>query len=125
VKKLALVALLVCALPLASCADKGVPIVNGQTVSQSAPEVFINAEKALTVAHLAYNAISGQILQATQAGILKGSTATEVKNIYDKAGDALNVADTADRAGNTTNLLAAIQDANSAIAQVKSMIGVK
>ena len=122
-RKIALAFVLCLPLAIGACENQ-VPILNGQSASQTAPQVFQTAEKSLTVAHIAYDAIGRQILQATQAGLLRGSTAAQVKVVYDKAGDALNVADTADRAGNTTNLLAAIQDANSAIAQTKNLIGV-
>lgn len=121
-KRIALV-LLVCCVPLASCQQADTPIVNGSSVADTSPEVFANAQKGLTVAHLAYNAIGSQILQATSSGLLKGNAAAQVKVVYDKAGDALNIADTAERAGNTTNLLHAIQEANSAISQAKSLLG--
>lgn len=121
-RKVAL-ALIIC-LPLAGCGAGSTPILNGSSVSQTAPEVFANGQKALTVAHLAFNAISNQILVATNSGILRGENAATAQVAYRKAKAALDLADTAERAGNTADLLQAIRDANSAISQAKSLVGV-
>lgn len=119
----ALAIALVCSLPLAAC-NGNPPLLNGSSIAQSAPEVFANAQKSLTVTHLAYDAIGRQILSATQSGLLKGENAATVQVVYRKAKGALDIADTAERVGNTTNLLQAIQEANSAITQVKNLVGV-
>lgn len=80
------------------------------------------AEKSLTVAHLAYNAIGKTILNLTQTGVLKGQTAAQVKVYYDKAGDALLAADQADKAANATSLNVAIANANDAITSIQNLI---
>ena len=115
---------LICALPLTACGGK-TPFLNGSSVSETAPEAFANAQKGLTVGHLAYAAISNQINTAIAQGLLKGENAATVQVHYRKAKAALDLADTAERLGNTADLIAAVREANSAIAQAKSLVGVK
>lgn len=103
------------------------PIVSGcqQLTSVTSSQNITEAEKALTVAHLAYNSLGTIILDATKTGVLKGSTAAQVKVYYDKAGDALLVADKADKAANATDLANAIASAQDAIASASTLIGSK
>src|SRR6185503_16879127 len=93
-----------------SSGTNSVPIINGQSVSQTAPAISNNAKKALTSAHIAYNAVGTEILSATQSGVLKGATAGKVKVVYDKAGDALATADKAAQLADESNVLAAVGD---------------
>lgn len=79
IKRLILAALILAA-PLGGCANS--PFANtadtvavGGSVTQANPEVMANAEKVLTAAHIAYNALSQSILLATQNGILHGANA--------------------------------------------------
>jgi len=108
-------------MPLLGCPAGG-PFTNGNSVASSAGQVSLEAEKALVVAHLAYNAVGTQLIAAANSGSLKGAAAAQAKTIYDKAGDALKVADSADKAANQTQLLQAINDANAAIAQAQTLI---
>lgn len=103
------------------------PVVSGcqQLTSVTSPQNIADAEKALTVAHLAYNSLGTIILNATQTGVLKGSAAAQVKVYYDKAGDALIVADKADKAANATDLVNAIRLAQDAIASATTLVGSK
>lgn len=124
-KKFLLVGLM-CLLPLSACGEtlKNLPLLNGQSVANSVPgSVSLKTEQALTVTHVAFNGISNEILLAVKAGILKGSNASKVKIYYDKAGDAIGVADKLDKAGNENGVLSAISDANSAIASAKKLVG--
>lgn len=99
--------------------------LTGQAVSENAPSTFQQAEKALTIAHLAYNTLGTQLITAAKAGLLKGEDAATAKVYYNKAGDALKLADNAAKLGNETNLLAAINQANAAIADAQTLIGGK
>lgn len=103
--------------PLASCQTP--------SVADAAPVTVANAEKGLTIAHLAYNGLSATILTATQTGLLKGANAATVKVYYDKARDALAAADAADKALNTQGIMAAAQAAQDAIAQASAIVSPK
>lgn len=95
------------------------------TSAATSPQTIATAEKSLTVAHLAYNSLGTIILNATQTGVLKGSAAAQVKVYYDKAGDALLVADKADQAANSVDLYNAVLLAQDAIASASKLIGSK
>lgn len=103
--------------PLASCSTP--------SISASAPVTVANAEKGLTIAHLAYNGLSSTILTATQTGLLKGPNATTVKADYDKAKKALDAADAADKALNAQGIVAAVQAAQDAITQASNLVSPK
>lgn len=120
-KKLLLAAAL--CLSVGGCALLPTPFVNGQSVAQSAPGISANAEKALTILHQAYNSLGTELMTNAKSGLLHGAAAASAKSWYDKAGDAILVADRADLAANETGLLAAIADANSAISQAKTLLG--
>lgn len=113
-KPLSIVLMLALSSPLASC--------NTPSISQAAPVTVANAEKGLTIAHLAYNGLSATILTATQTGLLKGQNAATVKAYYDKARDALAAADAADKALNTQGIIAAVLAAQDAIAQASNIV---
>lgn len=108
-------------LSLSAC--QSVPLLNGGSVAQSAPAAMANAEKALAVAHQTYNAVGQELIVSAQSGVLHGSNASQARVYFDKAGDALKVADTADRAANAQGILDAISTANSALASAKALIG--
>lgn len=94
-----------------------------QTISSVInPSTLAGAEKTLTVAHLAYNSLGQVIITATGNGTLKGATAAQVKIYYDKAGDALIVADKADTAANQTDLVSAVTEAEDAIASASQLV---
>lgn len=121
--KMKLACLVLC-LGLSSC-DTVTALVSGQSVAQSSPGISINTEKALTITHLAFQGVSDAILSATSTGLLKGANAAQVRVYYDKAGAALDVADTADKALNEQGVLSAISDAQDAISQAKTLAGGK
>lgn len=89
------------------------------------PQSLSDAEKALTVAHIAYNAVGSELLTLSANGTLHGTAAAQAKIAYDKAGLALDAGDSADRAGSATDLYTAVTEAQTAIAQVQSISGVK
>ena len=103
------------ALALSSCAGTGL----------QGTQTLVDAEKSLTIAHLAYNGIGAGLLTAANSGVLKGANAAQAKVYFDKAGDALKVADTADNAANASGILAAVQQAQDAIAQANALVNPK
>jgi len=94
----------------------------GESIAQAAPVTMANAEKALTVAHLAYQAAGVALEQAAQSGALTGANAAKAEALYDKAGAALDIADQADEAANAQGILAAVADAQAAIASLNTLI---
>jgi hypothetical protein len=81
-----------------------------------------DAEKALTVAHLAYQGAGIALEQAAQSGALTGTNAVKAEAAYDKAGAALDVADAADRAANASDILSAVADADAALSSLNVLI---
>jgi hypothetical protein len=84
-----------------------------------------DAEKSLTIAHLAYNGIGTALKSAADSGALRGANAATAKSWYDKAGDSLKAADAADVAANAPNINAAIAAATDAITQANAIIAPK
>ncbi|MEI9932807.1 MAG: short-chain fatty acyl-CoA regulator family protein [Rhizomicrobium sp.] len=72
-----------------------------------------DAEKALTVAHLAYQGAGVALEQAAQSGALIGANAAAAEALYDKAGTALDAADAADETANAADILSAVTDARN------------
>jgi hypothetical protein len=102
------------ALALGGCSS--VPSPLDTSVAQAAPTATADAEKALTVAHLAYQAVGISLEQATQSGLLTGADAAKAQALFDEAGTALDIADQADAAANAPGVLAAIADAQTLFA---------
>jgi len=121
-RKLAVtLALSLAAAPLGACA--ALPFVlGGESLAQTAPATTADAEKALTLAHLAYQGVGLSLQNAAESGALQGANAAKAKALYDKAGAALDAADAADAAANAPGMLAAIADANGAIAQLGALV---
>jgi len=115
-------AILVLALCAPLMAGTGCSVLQGQSPAQAAGQVSIDAEKALTIAHLAYNALGTQLIAAANSGVLHGADAAKAKSLYDQAGDALKLADSADKAANQTNLVNAVLQANGLIAQAQTLL---
>jgi hypothetical protein len=117
---LALCAVLAAA-PLASCA--GMPFVLGDaSLAQSAPQATADAEKALTLAHLAYDGAGIALKNAAESGALRSANAANAKTLYDKAGAALDAADRADAAANASGVLAAVAQASDLLAQIRALV---
>lgn len=55
-----------------------------------------DAEKALTLAHLAYQGVGIALEQAAESGALHGADAARAQALYDQAGAALDAGDAAD-----------------------------
>jgi hypothetical protein len=106
------------ALALGGCAT--FTTLFGGSTAQAA--TLTDAEKALTVAHLAYQGAGVALEQAAQSGALSGANATKAQTLYDKAGAALDVADQADDAANAADILAAVADAEAAISSLNTLI---
>lgn len=102
-------------LSLASCSG----------VQVTGSPALIVAEKTLTVSHKAYDAAGTLLKAAADTGLLKGANAATAKVYYDKAGDALNAADTADKATNAQGILDQVSIAEDAIGQAQTLIGKK
>jgi ABC-type Fe3+-hydroxamate transport system substrate-binding protein len=109
----ALVVLLAAA-PLGAC--------SALSLAQSAPQSTSDAEKALTIAHLAYQAVGLALKDAAASGALHGADAATAQALYDKVGAALDAADAADEAANASGVLAAVADADTLIAQLHTLI---
>jgi hypothetical protein len=92
------------------------------TVAEAAPTATRDAEKALTIAHLAYQAAGVTLAQAAQSGALKGANAATAQVLYDKAGIALALADQADAAANAQGVLAQVASVEALIAQITALI---
>lgn len=110
-------------IPLSGCAQlSGALQVATGSVATVAPATVADAEKALTVAHLAYNAVSLNLLDATKSGLLHGTNAATAKVYYDQAGDALAAADQLDKLANANGVLAKINEAEALIVKIKGLI---
>jgi hypothetical protein len=92
------------------------------SIAQSAPAATADAEKALTIAHLAYQAAGVSLAQAAQSGTLSGADAAKAQALFDQAGTALDIADQADALANAQGMLAAVADAQTLIAQLDTII---
>lgn len=121
--KVAFVAL---ALTLGGCANVGpaFDVLTG-SVATTAPVTIGEAEKVLTVAHLAYNTVSENIITATTLGTLHGTNAATVKLWYDKAGDALLAADQLDKVANAQGVMDKVSTINTLLAQIASIVPTK
>jgi hypothetical protein len=106
------------ALALGGCAT--FTTLFGGSTAQAA--TLTDAEKALTVAHLAYQGAGVALEQAVQSGALTGANAVQAQALYDKAGAALDVADAADETANAADILTAVADAEAAIASLNALI---
>lgn len=114
-----IIAALVFALALPSCSSlQNVPAPASSTTA----DALTTAEKVLTAAHKGYDATGVILVAAAKAGVLKGADAAKARAFYDKAGDALLVADTADKAANAKGIAEAIANAQDAIAQATALI---
>lgn len=123
-KRVLLIGVMLCLIPLSACgATSNIPILNGQSAAQTAPTISADTEKGLTILHQTYNALGQGLITAAQSGYLHGANAHTARVYYDKAGLALDAADAADKAGNETNVLAAIADAKSSIVSAQALIG--
>ena len=87
-----------------------------------APQSIADAEKALTLAHLAYDGAGLALKNAATSGLLQGADAAHAKTLYDEAGTALAAADSADALTNADGVLAALADADTLLAQVRALI---
>lgn len=114
-------ALCLCFIPLGGCATI-TALATGNSVASTAPAVSSTVEKSLTIAHLAYNAVGQQLINNAKSGVLHGSAAATAKIAYDKAGDAISVADKAEQASNEPGIIAAVNTATDAISQANSLI---
>lgn len=118
------VPMLALSLALGGC-DTIKAVVAGGSVAGSAPVTMLTAEKSLTIAHLAYNGIGTSLKNAADTGVLKGANAATAKVWYDKAGDALLVADKSDDAANANGIMAAVTLAEEAIGQASAIANPK
>jgi hypothetical protein len=97
-------------------------LFEGASVAQAAPSAMADAEKALAIAHLAYQAAGISLEQAARSGVLSGGDAAKAQALFDQAGAALDLADQADAAANAPGILAAVAGAQDLIAQLDIII---
>ncbi|MBV8977074.1 MAG: hypothetical protein JO261_02510 [Alphaproteobacteria bacterium] len=119
--KLPLIAAAACALALGGCSTV-TSLFEGSSIAAAQPSQIADAEKALSIAHLAYQAVGNTLANAAASGLLEGADAAKAQALYDKAGAALDAADKADDAANAPGVLAAVADAQTAIAAIDSLI---
>lgn len=100
-------------LPLAGPAQTSMPAIQ---------PAIQDAEKALTIAHLAYQGIGLSLKSAAESGVLHGADAATAKALYDKAGALLDAADQADALANAQGVFDAVTQASALIAQVDALI---
>ena len=112
---------LLAAVGLGACSYLPVLLGNA-SIAQQAPQTTADAEKALTLAHLAYQGIGIALRNAAASGALHGAAAAQAKALYDRAGAALDAADTADAAANAPGLLAALAQAQTLLAQLHALM---
>jgi 1,2-phenylacetyl-CoA epoxidase PaaB subunit len=120
-RKLAVAAALAAAVSLGACSTVA-PLLMGESFAHQAPQSAADAEKALTIAHLAYQAIGVSLQDVAQSGALHGANAATARALYDKAGTLLDTADQADALANAQGVFAAVGEASALIAQIKSLI---
>lgn len=101
-------------------AAAGVCALGGCSLIQPATQG--DAEKALTVAHLAFQATGVALEQAAQSGALHGGDAATAQALYDKAGVALDLADRADDAANADGVLAGAEAVQAALADIGALL---
>ena len=111
---------IVLAVSLGGCTTAS-SLLGGGSLAQSAPQTEADAEKALAIAHLAYQAIGVSLQQAAASGALHGADAATARTLYDKAGAYLDAADSADAAANAQGVFAAVAGASALIAQLKTL----
>jgi hypothetical protein len=108
-----------CALALGGCSSAPSSEV---TVAQARPGNMRNAEKALAIAHLSYQATGITLEEAARIGALRGANAATARALYDEAGTALALADAADAAANSETTLAEIASVEALIAEITALI---
>ena len=115
-----------CAAALAATSLGGCATISsvfaGSSVAQSAPLTTEDAEKALTVAHLAHQAIGVSLKAAADSGALHGADAAKAQALFDRAGAALDAADQADALANASDVMSAVEDAEALISQIDALI---
>jgi hypothetical protein len=112
---LTLLAALAASAPLGACSTTAAS-------STTTTDALADAEKGLTLAHLAYQGIGLALQNAAQSGALHGTDAANAKALYDQAGTALATADAADALANAQGVTDAVADANALIAQIHTLI---
>lgn len=120
-KTLAIALALTVAVPLGGCTTIQ-SWLSGGSVANANPTAVSDAEKALTVAHLAYQGAGIALQQAAASGALHGANAATAKVYFDKAGAALDIADQADQAVNAAGIYAAVADVVAAITSLDALI---
>ena len=113
---LTLLAALATATPLGGCSSLA------GTTTATATSTLADAEKDLTLAHLAYQGIGIALQNAAQSGALHGADAATAKTLYDQAGTALATADAADGLANAQGVADAVASANALIGQIHDLI---
>lgn len=106
-KKIFLGLALICAAPLASCANLTSPVA-------SANQTKLDEQAAIGV-NLAYKAFRLAAETGIEAGFIKGDVAAKVASADNRAFAAVQAVDAAYRAGNSTDYASAVANAYVAI----------
>lgn len=116
-----LAAALVATLPLAGC-QTFQSLLGGGSVATTNQSAVSTAEKGLTLAHIAYQAVGLTLQGLAQNGTLTGANATTAKSLFDQAGTALDVADQADAAANAQGINNAVAQTEALLAQINALL---
>lgn len=125
---------LAAALMLGGCQDlkllgnATLAVVTGETVADVAPSTLADAEKVLTIAHLAVNYIGEELKYNALpppegSGLLHGDAAHKARVLYAKMVAALRVGDKADDIANTAGILSAVAQVQDLRTQFDTIAG--
>lgn len=120
-RTLATVLALTIAVPLGGCTTLQTWL-GGGSIATANPTAVSDAEKALTVANLAYQGAGIALEQAAASGALHGPEAASARVYYDKAGAALDLAHQADQAANAPGIYAAVADVVALLTSLDALI---
>ncbi len=96
--------------------------LTGGSVVSAAPATVADAEKGLTLAHLAYQGVSYGIQDAITTGYLHGTSAAQVKVWYDQAKVGLDAADAADAAANAQGVVDKVNAVNDLLTKIAPLL---
>lgn len=112
-RKLLLAAALACAPALSACSTLGLP--NIPTAPAQVADRTVLDEQVGAGVELAYKAFRTALEVATDAGLIRGATATRVAALDNKAFAATQAVQRAYKAGNAASYAAAAKEARAAI----------
>ena len=121
VRRLIVAVALTASLSLSGC-ETVTALIGGHSIAEQAPAAALDAEKALTIANLAYQGIGLELKDAAERGMIHGENAATAKVWYDQAGDTLLTAHQLNAVANAQGVMDAVSKAQALIFQIKSLI---